>query len=111
MTSREIYFGVDSILLDDEARATLQDLAEDIKKSTPAQVLVSGYTDRSGPKAHNLRLSDKRARTVAAALVKQGVPTSLVKTQSCGEEESAVPTNDGVKILENRRVVIQLQKK
>lgn len=110
ITSREIYFDIDSVSLDSEAEATLQDLAEDIKKSQPSRVVVHGYADRSGPEAHNLRLSRQRATAVAAALKKMGVPGSLIRTGYCGEEGVAVPTNDGVKILENRRVVIQMEK-
>lgn len=110
MTSREIYFDVDSVTLNNEAEATLQDLAEDIKKSQPSRVVVHGYADRSGPENYNLRLSGRRAQAVAAALKKRGVPARLITTGYCGEEGVAVPTHDGVKILENRRVIIQMEK-
>ncbi len=111
MASQEIYFESNSIALSAEALETIQDVAESIKQTKPTYVKIIGYADRSGNPDYNLRLSTRRSGAVAAALKKQGVPARLFRNESCGEEAASIPTQDGVKILENRRVVIQLQKK
>lgn len=111
MASQEIYFASNSIALNAEALETINEVAESVKQTKPAYVKIIGYADRSGEPDYNMKLSLRRANAVAKALRKQGIPAHLVHKESCGEESASVPTQDGVKIRENRRVVIQLQKK
>jgi outer membrane protein OmpA-like peptidoglycan-associated protein len=69
---------------------------------------LSGHTDRSGSAAYNLRASRKRAEMVKAELVKRGVPASAIAVIAYGEERPLVPTEDGVREVQNRRVEIRV---
>ena len=111
MASQEIYFDVDSASLNAEALEIVDEIVQNIKQSKPAYVKIIGYADRSGKPAYNTKLSTRRAKAVAAALKKKGVSSRLIRRETCGEESASVPTQDGVKLRENRRVVVQLQKK
>jgi OOP family OmpA-OmpF porin len=70
----------------------------------PTRIVVAGHADRSGPEAYNMGLSERRARAVAAVLVEKGIPAEVLDLQWYGETRPRVPTPDGVREAENRRV-------
>ena len=73
------------------------------------RIEVNGFTDRSGPADYNMQLSIRRANAVAAELVRRGVPRNEIVTRGFGEENNLVPTADGVREPQNRRVEIILK--
>jgi outer membrane protein OmpA-like peptidoglycan-associated protein len=75
----------------------------------PTRIVVAGHADRSGPEWYNLDLSERRARAVAAVLVEKGIPAELLEVQWFGESRPRVPTADGVREPENRRVEITFE--
>ena len=75
----------------------------------PAKVTkleVTGHTDTVGSDAYNMRLSRRRAESVAAELEKRGIPSSEIEIVAKGKRDLLVPTADGVKEPQNRRVQI-----
>jgi len=70
---------------------------------------VNGYTDRSGTPQYNLRLSMRRARSVQAELIRDGVPRNVIDIHGYGETHPLVPTAPGVREPQNRRVEIILR--
>jgi outer membrane protein OmpA-like peptidoglycan-associated protein len=70
--------------------------------------VVIGYTDSSGSTRYNVRLSERRAKAVADALVGLGVPAGSLQVDWRGESELAVQTGDGVKEPLNRRATITI---
>ena len=75
----------------------------------PAKVTrltVTGHTDTVGSDAYNMRLSRRRAEAVAAQLEKDGIPSSEIEIVAKGKRDLLVPTADGVKEPQNRRVQI-----
>ena len=67
---------------------------------------VTGHTDTVGSDAYNLRLSRRRAESVASQLEKDGIPSSEIEIIAKGKRDLLVPTADGVKEPQNRRVQI-----
>lgn len=110
MVSFEIYFSHGSATIDQSERMVVDRLTSDIKRYKPKIILITGHTDLSGPQAYNQTLAKKRAQRVARTLVKRNVSPDLIKTLSCGESDPSIPTQDNVKFLENRRVVVHLLK-
>jgi outer membrane protein OmpA-like peptidoglycan-associated protein len=53
-----------------------------------------------------MRLSRRRAESVAAQMEKDGVPSSEIAIYAKGKHDLLVPTADGVKEPQNRRVQI-----
>lgn len=74
-----------------------------------SSLVVVGHTDRSGSDAYNDALSVRRARNVARLLAAKGVPESILNVSGRGEHENRVPTQDGVRSPENRRVEISVK--
>jgi TonB-dependent receptor len=70
------------------------------------QITVTGHTDTVGSDAYNMRLSRRRAESVAARLEKDGIPSSEIAIVAKGKRDLLVPTGDGVKEPQNRRVQI-----
>jgi outer membrane protein OmpA-like peptidoglycan-associated protein len=56
-----------------------------------------------------LAISQKRARTVAVALVHEGVAAQRVTAQGFGEEHLRIATGDGRKEPRNRRIEFMLK--
>jgi outer membrane protein OmpA-like peptidoglycan-associated protein len=73
------------------------------------RIEVNGYTDRSGSDQYNQGLSVRRANAVAAELLRRGVPRNEIATRGFGESNPLVPTADGVREPQNRRVEIILK--
>jgi outer membrane protein OmpA-like peptidoglycan-associated protein len=72
------------------------------------RVLLTGYTDRAGTPKYNLGLSKRRADAARAEMIRDGVPANAINASWKGEEDPRVPTPDGVREPQNRRVEIVL---
>jgi OmpA-OmpF porin, OOP family len=89
-----------------------QIVAEAAQASTHVQttrIEVNGYTDLSGTVAYNDRLSVRRAKSVEAELIRDGVPAGEIDIHGYGESNPLVPTAPGVREPQNRRVEIILK--
>lgn len=103
-----VFFATDSSTIDASGREAIGKAIAHAKNYNPPRVVVSGYTDTTGPAAHNQTLSEKRARVVAAAMVIRGIPANQVKHRGYGQRYLAVRTADGVNEPKNRRVEISV---
>jgi OmpA-OmpF porin, OOP family len=92
-----------------ESSTTVKKLKAVLATWPAPEVVVVGHTDLAGSQEHDDRLSMQRAQTVAAFLVKQGIPAQQIETAARGKREPLVPTADGVPNRMNRRVVITIQ--
>lgn len=89
-----------------DARTTLDEAVAAYSRLQPSRVAVVGHADRSGSAAHNLAASRRRAEAVKAYLAASGVPASVIVVSAHGESRPIVPTEDGVREAQNRRVEI-----
>ena len=103
-----IYFPFDQYVITPEAQTVLQDAAKYSTDGHASRETVIGYTDTSGSVAYNLRLSERRAKATADALVALGVPQSNLDVSWKGKSDLAVQTPDGVKEPLNRRATIHI---
>jgi outer membrane protein OmpA-like peptidoglycan-associated protein len=104
--SGTVYFNFDKYDLTAEQQAQLDDIIFDIKDRDLGGIVVNGYTDTAGPPDYNMTLSQERANTVQADLVKAGIPSQIVTTKAWGETDLAVPTPENTPDAANRRVVL-----
>jgi outer membrane protein OmpA-like peptidoglycan-associated protein len=102
-----VFFEFDKSALTADGRRVV-DAAAAAFKSGKSGVAVSGYTDLAGTQQYNLALSKRRADMVKAALVRDGVPASAIDESWHGKENPRVPTADGVREPQNRRVEISM---
>jgi OOP family OmpA-OmpF porin len=84
-------------------------------------VVITGYTDRIGSEEYNIKLSQRRADSVKAYMIDQGVDGSRIETAAKGEADPVV-TCDSIKgkvnrnnkaliacLQPNRRIVLDLK--
>jgi len=103
-----VYFPFDQYVLTPEAQSVVQQAADYAKSGNATTVTVVGHTDTSGGFAYNMRLSERRAKATADALVGQGVNQTVLKVDWKGKTDLAVQTPDGVKEPLNRRSTISI---
>jgi OmpA-OmpF porin, OOP family len=101
-----VFFDWDRDTVTSEGRAVIQQAATVFRSGAPVQIQVTGYTDRSGSPGYNQRLSERRANNVAKVLAGMGVPQSQMAVSGRGENDNRVPTANGVREPQNRRVEI-----
>ena len=101
-----VFFDWNSAALGPGASEVIQLAANAYRAGAPVTVQVTGYTDTSGSYSYNERLSVRRARAVAATLAQDGVPPGAMVATGRGENDLRVPTPDGVREPQNRRVEI-----
>ena len=104
-----VFFDWDRADLTDRARQIIAEAAQATTRVQVTRIEVSGYTDQSGTVRYNQGLSVRRAQNVAAELVRLGVPRNAITAQGFGESNPLVPTADGVREPQNRRVEIVLR--
>jgi len=101
-----VFFDWDKATLTDRARQIIKEAADNSNHVKYTRIEVNGYTDTSGTPQYNQGLSVRRADAVKAELVKDGVPVGAITTKGFGETHLLVPTGDGVREPQNRRVEI-----
>ncbi|MDO9711160.1 OmpA family protein [Paracraurococcus lichenis] len=104
-----VFFDWDRADLTDRARQIIAEAAQNAKRTQTTRIEVAGHADRSGTPQYNQRLSQRRADTVAAELVRQGIARNEIAVTAYGESRPLVPTADGVREPQNRRVEIVLR--
>lgn len=97
--------------LNRDAQATLDEVLAAYRRLGPGRIVIDGHTDRSGSEAVNLSASRRRADAVRVRLVAQGIPPEKISLVAHGETRPIVPTEDGVREAQNRRVEISLANK
>jgi outer membrane protein OmpA-like peptidoglycan-associated protein len=101
-----VFFDWDKSALTDRARQIIGEAASNSTHVQYTRIDVNGYTDTSGTPQYNMGLSVRRAAAVKAELIKDGVPAGAITTQGFGETHLLVPTANGVREPQNRRVEI-----
>jgi OmpA-OmpF porin, OOP family len=104
-----VFFDFDKSNITPEADRVIQQAAANAKQGNVSRIQATGHADRAGPDKYNMALSIRRANAVKAALVRQGIPEGQIVVIGKGETEPLVPTPDGVREPQNRRVEILLQ--
>ena len=103
------FFDFDSAVVDAECEAIVSLVAEEIADNPNRRIDLVGNTDTSGSAAYNINLSLRRADNVSTEMGAQGIPLGLISSSGLGEENLRIPTGDGVRERENRRVEITLR--
>jgi peptidoglycan-associated lipoprotein len=83
---KEIYFDFDSYALRTDARETLKNDAEWLKRNPGVRITVEGHCDERGTTEYNLALGAKRAEAAKDYLISLGLPADRISTTSFGSE-------------------------
>jgi iron complex outermembrane receptor protein len=101
-----VFFDFNKSDLTPQATAIVDQAAKNTGPAKVTRIDVTGHTDTVGSDAYNMRLSRRRAESVAAQLEKDGIPANEIAIYAKGKRDLLVPTGDGVREPQNRRVQI-----
>lgn len=87
---------------------TLTGVAMVLKEYPKTAVNILGYTDSTGTRALNMKLSQQRADSVGSALITQGVAANRVRTGGMGPDNPVASNSTEAGKAQNRRVEITL---
>lgn len=83
-----VQFAWNSIQLDHGSQVLLNEIFEQLARAQEQKVLITGYSDRSGDPAGNLRLSEVRAKAVRDYLLQRGLSGDRLMMNFYGESKS-----------------------
>ncbi|MGE0154504.1 MAG: OmpA family protein [Reyranellaceae bacterium] len=103
-----VFFDFDRSNITAEGQRVINEAAQTAKAGNRTRIELTGHTDRSGSDQYNMALSLRRGEAVKQALIAQGIPANAISIIGRGESQPLVPTADGVREAQNRRVEIVL---
>ena len=104
-----VFFDWDSSAIRPDGAQVLNEVLNSANSLEGTKVFATGFTDSSGDATYNLGLSERRSVSVRDYLINGGLGASQVFIDWRGQADQRVPTPDGVREQENRRVEIKLQ--
>lgn len=103
-----LLFDVNKYDLQPEAKENIASLAKTLNKYDDTNVLIEGDTDNTGSEDYNLKLSERRAQSVANQLMLLGVPSSRISIVGLGEMNPVASNDDEYGRQQNRRVEVAI---
>jgi len=107
----DILFAVDSAVLSDASKYSLDEFAQVMRDYPQTAILVQGYTDSTGSETYNMQLSERRAKAVFNHQALREVDTARMAAIGYGEgypvADNATPEGRAL----NRRVEILVKGK
>jgi len=103
-----VFFDYDKFDVKPAGKATLDKQAAWLKRFGQWKVVIEGHADERGTREYNLALGERRANSVKAYLVNQGIPAARVTTISYGKERPVALGSNEAAWAQNRRGVTVL---
>ena len=101
-----VLFGFDSAEIKSEAYPMLDEAVSILKKNPELNVEVDGHTDNIGPAEYNIKLSERRAKSIMEYFVDKGVEAERLTTKGFGLTMPAVSNDTKEGRAKNRRVTL-----
>ncbi len=89
----------------------LTNIYEVLKAFPKVKIKIGGYTDNVGKEAANMKLSQARAETVKAALVKMGIAKNRLEAEGYGPQHPVASNDTEAGRAENRRTAVRVTEK
>ena len=101
-----VFFDYQEEQISPEAAQLLDSSVSAYANCGPVRIQLDGHDDLSGSDSESLDLSERRNEAVRGYLVSRGIPVGVINSKAYGESRPRVPTEDGVREQQNRRVEI-----
>jgi outer membrane protein OmpA-like peptidoglycan-associated protein len=102
-----VTFVTNSDKLRPESQSILTGLVSRIERCHCTRIEINGYTDSTGTREYNQKLSERRANSVKDFLESHGVASGIVTAQGFGEDHPIAPNDTKEGRAANRRVAIR----
>ena len=93
-----VFFPIDSAELTLDANEMLDRIAGEARQVSATGVGIVGYASPAGAPAHNIRLSERRAAAVEAALLQRGVDRAILVRTHHGATPIVGPEIEGQRV-------------
>ena len=93
--------------LTDASKAILVEVAHSLAGNPGVRVEVGGYTDNTGSRRTNTRISQQRAEAVEKFLVENGVSPAQIDAKGYGEDNPVADNKTEAGRAQNRRVELK----
>jgi outer membrane protein OmpA-like peptidoglycan-associated protein len=103
---QDVLFATDSAALRPDLARDIQAVGQNLLQYPNSRIEVVGHADNSGSAAYNQDLSQRRASSVAQAIVSTGVPSGRVSAIGRGEDQPIASNLTDSGRAQNRRVEI-----
>ena len=107
---RNLFFDTDKYDLKPESAEELLQLVELMKMNPKMEVMITGHTDNQGAADYNVKLSENRAASVVAYLVKAGIAPARLKSKGYGDSRPAAANDTEEGRAKNRRIELVILK-
>lgn len=105
-----IFFDFDKAILKPESFPELNRIVSVMKEKSGMQIEIAGHTDAAGPEPYNLKLSERRAKSVVKYLTDEGVTQNRISVIFLGESKPVAPNSTVAGRKKNRRVEFKILK-
>lgn len=105
----DILFEFDRANLTQEAKRTISEISEVVRKVKNRSIAIEGHTDSIGSVVYNKQLSERRAGNVASELQYRGIPRGQMTSRGYGEGSPIATNNSELGRARNRRVEIIIE--
>ncbi|WP_085637339.1 MULTISPECIES: OmpA family protein [unclassified Pseudomonas] len=105
-----VLFDFDKSDLTPAAKSQLDSLMDKLRNADVVSIKVIGHTDSKGTDAYNQALSERRASSVAAYLLSQGLEPGKLTSEGRGEREPVADNNTDEGRAQNRRVELHINR-
>ncbi len=103
-----LLFAVNSSDLTNSMKTQLRDFAETLIAYDDTYILIDGHTDAQGADDYNMKLSDRRAKSVNDYLKSLGVKSARLGTRGFGESQPIASNETDAGRQQNRRVEVAI---
>jgi OOP family OmpA-OmpF porin len=104
-------FDTGKATLQNSSAEQLQNIAAILKAYPNVKVKIGGYTDNTGNKEANLKLSQDRASNVMRELVQRGIDPSRLEAEGYGEDHPVAGNSTPEGRQQNRRISLRVTAK
>jgi len=108
VTFGDVLFDLNKSELKPSGMTNVIQLAQFLRDNPDRQVIIEGYTDATGSDSYNQNLSQARATSVMAALVRQGVDAKRIVAQGYGKQYPVADNSSSSGRAMNRRVEVTI---
>jgi peptidoglycan-associated lipoprotein len=98
-----VYFDFDRYNVNASELPKIITVANILKDTPAAKLRIEGHCDERGTEEYNRTLGERRALSVRDVLVKEGIASSRITTESWGEDKPAVDGDTESAYSKNRR--------
>jgi formylglycine-generating enzyme required for sulfatase activity len=102
-----INFDIGKATVKPESFPVVEQITLYLKEHPQVKIMIEGHTDNTGSDALNLSLSNQRAQSIKAEIIKRGIEAGRMETKGFGSSKPIADNKTAAGRTQNRRVTIK----